>query len=102
MFKWRAILANDKDFILNLCNQMISEEKLLAIPNILKLSKYKVLFSQIQTHFKRKEQRQHHYIEEQYYNNITAVDLLGEQLYETQSSYENIYIHKTLEEKEFI
>ena len=61
--RWQKIIANDLSFIDRLCSQFYAEDKLLAIPQALKLSKYKYIFDHL---FSIKESEDPKYIKDDY------------------------------------
>jgi hypothetical protein len=60
--KWKSKIANDSEFLLKLCNLMLEEEKISAITNIIKLSKYKNIFREIFNIFETKEKSEFVYV----------------------------------------
>jgi hypothetical protein len=49
--KYTTIIQNDDKFIFDLCDQFINEEKIFAIPNVLKLHRYGLIVKNIQDYF---------------------------------------------------
>ncbi len=49
--KYSTIIQNDDEFIYQLCDQFIYEEKIFAIPNVLKMHRHGCIVKKIQDYF---------------------------------------------------
>ena len=79
--KWRLSMSENAEFIDTLSQQLINEEKLRAIPNILKLSKFKLYFLEIEQNFSQKEELELGYYKDHQYNEIEEDKTLNLELF---------------------
>ena len=62
--KWKKLFAEDKDLLSKLCAQMLKEDKIKAIPQMLKLSKFRKIFDQVFATFEAEEKKTFTYVQE--------------------------------------